>query len=79
MSASKINKLRVEHQSYYESAEYAGYMAGKSKGKKRNEFEDEENHYLEICDDIAGKILKLKPSKYMLNKYPELQDILESI
>ena len=79
MSASQINKLSKEYFVHYENAEYASFMVGKSKGKKKSEFEEEEDYEEMICHDIANKIAKLNPSKYMLNKHPELQDILETI
>lgn len=79
MSASKINKLTKDYFEHYENAEYASFMVGKSKGKKKAEFEEEESYEEMICHDIANKISELNPSKYMLNKHPELQDILETI
>ena len=79
MSASKIKKLIKDYFVHYENAEYACFMSSKSKGKKKLEYEQEESREEYICDDIANKILKLNPSKYMLNKHIELQDILETI
>jgi hypothetical protein len=79
MSASQIKKLSNEYFSHYENAEYASFMNRRSKGKKKEEFEEEEDYEERICHDIAIKIAKLNPSKYMLNKHPELQDILETI
>ena len=79
MSASKIKKLSKEYFTHYENAEYANFMIGKSKGKKKIEFEEEEDYELNICHDIANKIANHNPSKFMLNKHPELQDILETI
>lgn len=79
MSASKIKKLVKEYYKYYEDEQYASFMISKSKGKKKNDFQQDADFAESLCTDVANQIMKLSPSKYMLNKYPELQDILETI
>ena len=59
-------------------ADYAGFMIGKSISKKeREEWEEEESYNEDACVYLADKIKELNPSKYMLKKYAELEDILE--
>lgn len=78
-SSKEIKQLISKYNTHFENAEYAAYMAWKSKGKKKEEFHEEEDYEEEICYGIANQISKLNPSKYMIAKYPIIQDILESI
>lgn len=80
MSSSKeIKQLIIQYNPHYENAVYAAYMASKSNGKKKQKFYEEADYEEEICYGIANQISKLNPSKYMIAKYPIIQDILESI
>ena len=77
MSASKIKKLIREYFDAYQNANYALHMFYKTKGKKKKEeFEEEADYYEQQYISIAKDIKAENPSKYMLNKYPEIEDIL---
>ncbi len=77
-SGYEIRKLIIDFNFSYNEAEYAAFMAGKAKTKKEREmWEEEESNEDDNCFFIAEEIKKLKPSKYMINKHVDLQDILE--
>lgn len=71
--------MMKQYEKANEDYQYACYMKSKSKGKLKKEFEADEDYAEYVMDSLAVKIKKLNPSKYILNKYPELQDIIESI
>ena len=75
----KIKELIINYESAYNDYGYAGYMIDKVNGKKKQQYEEDMDFAEGVMDDIAEQIKELNPSKYMLNKYPEIQDILETL
>lgn len=80
MNAPKIKKFLRKFNDVHDRYNYADHMVHKkSITKDKKDFYEEEMTYLEDqCYNIGNKIKELKPSQYMLNKYVELQDILET-
>lgn len=75
----QIKKLIKKYFYHYEEADYAHYMIRKTKGLKKTEYEEEYEYHSYVCDDIANQIMLSQPSKYMLKKYPEIEDILNQL
>lgn len=74
----KITSLINEFNDVHQRSDHADYMLSKKdiSQEERDEYEDEADMYLCELSDVAGKIKQLKPSKYMMEKYLELDYIM---
>ena len=79
MSAKKIKELIRKFNDVHHENDYAGFMVTNKDlpKKEQEEWEMEEDHTELELYYIAGEIKKLNPSKYMMEKYSELEYILE--
>jgi hypothetical protein len=78
MNGHKIKKLIDDYNDAYDEQSYAEYMLGKKLTRKEKEmYQEEYDNSSDLCYYLANEIKTLNPSKYMINKYQELHDILE--
>lgn len=73
----KIRKLINEFEFHYDQADYAEHQMMRCEEEEKYDWEEEYDHHEYILFDIARQIKILEPSKYMMDRYPHLQDILE--
>lgn len=77
-NAALIRKMITDFNYAYNESEYAEFMMGKATTKReRDMWEEERENEEDNCLFLANEIKKLKPSKYMIKKHVDLQDILE--
>lgn len=76
MSATRIKELIEKFSEVHDAADYAEFMYIASEGKEKEEWGIENDIALNEIYDIYNQIKSLSPSKYMINKYPEIEDIL---
>lgn len=77
-SGYEIRKLIEEFKDEYHNSEYLMYMAHHCEEEETEEYEYDLDRSEDMLSQIAHKISNLNPSKYMMEKYPELDDILSN-